>query len=466
MFRRYRFNIMAAILFPALLIAIAQGAQAVTLQVGKPAILAEAVDIYQKAAQATGKDGMPLVAFYGEGDLHNTLQVARLKPSASMHEVYRLADGPNVVQGTALAASDGHYHLLWRPKLGTEKFLYYARSSDGKEFDKAILLNRDMNALLPFSIRTGAGGLVVAAWVDERSQVEGGGNPHHAYLAISTDGGKTFGEDINASAEYTGASHPVLLVKGATIRLFFVASRKNGSVWLVTRWSSDAGKSWQQTEIMQVKGRTAPVQVTPVQTAWTTEGASAARLLLFWGNGKKGLAEALSDDGGVTWQQVALPDEMTDEFELSVDVAVGRDGLIYLVDGVAFPQDPKKKANSFFHLSRDGGKSWENRQRISAEPYHLTMNLNPRVAVDDSGMVTVVWQDYRHIRSDIFLKASTDSGKTWTDDTLLEEDGKYTSLRPRLIARGAGSYDVLYLSLDNDLLESGGLRFTHVDLKP
>jgi len=455
MIDRYKLTICLAL--SLLSMAWAPAAHAADLSLEKSVKLAGPVDLNQEPATAVDGD-RAWALFYGEGRVHNHLQTISLDKPGEPQTVYRLAPGPNRLDGLGFAAGDGHRYMLWRAKFGTAKDLYFSRSEDGSTFSKQQVLNRKRMVLPPLSLGVGSSGLIVAAWFDERRR-----GHHDAYAAISHDGGKTFGEDIRASKNYDDASAPILRVRGASIRLFFVG-RKGATVWLIHRWSMDAGRTWREVQVEATHSGVGIHQITPLQTSWQAPGASSPRLLLFWAEGKSGMKEAYSDDGGKTWQTAGFPDPGKGEFVLSIDISTAG-SRIYMVDGLTVPGNHDLKPDSFVHVSDDGGQHWDKRKRISSEPYHMTMNINPRIAADPDGKVLIVWQDFRNIRSNLYLKASTDGGRTWTKDTLLEESGKFSSISPLIVGRAPGVYNILFLRLANDMQESGALWKKRVELK-
>jgi len=456
MIDQYKLTICLA-LFLLSMTSVPDSGAAADLSLTKSVKLAGPVELNQEPVAAVDGD-RAWALFYGEGLVHNHLQTISLDEPGEPQTVYRIAAGPNRLGGLGLAAHDGHRYMLWRAKFGTAKDLYFSRSEKGQTFSKPQVVNRKRMALLPVSMEIGGDGLVVGAWIDERR-----GSHHDAYIVISTDGGKTFGEDIRASKNYDSVSAPILRVHGASIRLFFTG-QKGSSAWLVHRWSTDAGKTWREVHVAASEGSKSPRQITPLQTSWQAPGASSPRLLLFWAEGKSGLKSAYSDDGGKTWQAAGFPESDKGEFVLSIDAAASG-GRIYLVNDITIPGNSVRKPDSFVHVSDDGGQHWDKRKRISSEPYHLTMNLNPRISAAADGRVIICWQDFRNIRSNLYMKASSDGGRTWTKDTLLEEAGRFSSMSPRIVNRAPGVYDILFLRLSNDMQESGALWKKRVELK-
>jgi len=456
MIDRYKLTICLALFLLSMTSAPDSGVAA-NLSLGKSVMLAGSVTLAQEPVAVVDGD-KAWALFYGEGAVHNHLLIANLDQPGRTEDVYRLAAGPNRLGGLGIAARDGNRYIAWKAKFGTEKYLYFSRSEPGKGFSKLMTLNRRKSALLPVSLGAGSDGLIVAAWIDERR-----GQLRDAYIAISRDGGKTFSKDVRASENYDQSAAPVLRVQGKSIHLFFVGA-KSSSAWLVHRWSEDAGRTWHESHVVKASRGGAPSQITPLQTSWKAPGAGSPRLLIFWAVGKRGLKAAYSDDGGATWRQAEFPEDGKDEAVITID-AVGVDGRINLVDTIVFVQDKSRKPDSFVQMSDDGGRHWRKRQRISSEPYHLTMNLKPRISASSTGRLIICWQDYRNIRSNLYLRASTDYGKTWGQDTLLEEAGRFSSMSPRIVNRSPGIFDIIFKRLSNDLHENGELWKKRVELK-
>ena len=69
-------------------------------------------------------------------------------------------------------------------------------------------------------------------------------------------------------------------------------------------------------------------------------------------------------------------------------------------------------------------------------------SVNPRLAVDGSGNINVVWQDLTHGNLEIFFSRSTDGGVSFSPSNISNNAG--ASVNPRLAVDGSGNINVLW----------------------
>jgi hypothetical protein len=135
---------------------------------------------------------------------------------------------------------------------------------------------------------------------------------------------------------------------------------------------------------------------------------------------------AMSGDGGTTFGQnvrvnsAPIGAAHRNAAVLAVDQ---RSGNIY----VAWAKGYGRESDIYFARSIDGGNSFEYEFRISEEP-SVTYQVAPSVAVDNQGIVYVVWRDHRNgggrgvpssspfSGSDIYIAKSTNAGATFGEN--------------------------------------------------
>lgn len=470
------------------------GAASGALEVGKARQVAPQA-LMSDLPVLTTAQGKAFAAFYGAGDVNNRLLVANLGTAGAAQTAYTLPEGPNEVSGIGFETQGDTHYLLWRPKFGTRKDLYFARAEGTQgAFSEPIIINRDRNALSPILLRSNDKGLVVAAWHDER-RAEGRDN----YINISQDGGKTFLEkDIRVSKDYVHATTPALMLDGQDIHVFFVGQtilNKNSKpakrldaeqkqqqpmgkkgdkpakkepeerdTYLVHRVSRDMGKTWRESRLATQTAAANSDLLTPLRVAGQAGGA--ARLWLLWRQGLEGLRGAYSDDNGRSWKHAKLPPLAYGEYVVMMSVATVKD-KIHIAYARTFPGEPTAKPDVWILQAHERGDRWDEPRRLSTEPHKLTQSYAPQVTADNDGRVVVVWQDFRNIRSAVYLNYSTDFGATWLpQDRVLEEPGRFNSFYPRIIALGGGRYDVAFLRyVDDRPIKGGGLWATRVEIK-
>jgi DNA-binding PadR family transcriptional regulator len=348
---------------------------------------------------------------------------------------------------------------------------------------------------LPILMRSNDKGLVVAAWHDERR-----GQERDVYANVSLDGGKTFLEkDIWVSKDYDHASTPALMLDGQDIHVFFVGQtiqnkkskaakrqevkkqksakdkEKKGDksaaksepekrdIYLVHRFSRDHGKTWKESRLATLNATDTSDLLTPLVVAGQAGGAP--RMWLVWRQGLAGLHGSYSDDRGASWKAAKLPPPPHGEYVVTMSAATAKD-KIFISYARTFPGEPTAKPDVWILQAHERGDRWDEPRRLSTEPHKLTQSFAPQVTANDSGQVVVVWQDYRNIRSGVYMNYSTDFGATWLpQDRVLEEPGKFNSTYPHIISLGGGRYDVAFLRYADDRFKEGGLWATRVEIK-
>jgi hypothetical protein len=441
------------------------GAASGVLEVGKARLVAPQA-LMSELPVLTAAQGKAFAAFYGAGDVNNRLLVANLDAAGAAQTVYTLPEGPNKASGIGFETQGDTQYLLWRPKFATRKDLYFARAEGAQgAFGAPAILNRERNALPPILLRSNDKGLVVAAWHDERRRAG-----RDVYVNISQDGGKTFLEnDIWVSKDYDQAATPALTIDGGDIHVFFVGQKildkksTKSETALVHRVSRDMGKTWRESRLTTQTAAANSDLLTPLRMAGRAGGA--ARLWLFWRQSLEGLRGVYSDDNGRSWKQAKLPPPTEGEYVITMSLAAVKD-KIHIAYARTFPSEPTAKPDVWILQAHERGDRWTAPRRLSTEPHKLTQSFAPQVTADDNGRVLVVWQDFRNIRSNVYLNYSTDFGATWLpQERALEEPGKFNSNYPHIVALGGGRYDVAFLRYADDRLKDGGLWATRVEIK-
>lgn len=205
-------------------------------------------------------------------------------------------------------------------------------------------------------------------------------------IATSTDGGKTFGDPVDATGDYFrtvankpdpekwGGSSPTLAVAddGTLYAVFYqrATGQPSGSETnsILLSKSTDQGKTFTVTEVAPPSGY---YQAGAIM-AWSAEGGDEGTLHIVYEDkitepalGDRDVVHRRSTDGGRTWSEAKL---LNDD-----------------------PFDPK-----------DGGH---------------TQN-NPSVSVAPNGRVDAVWWDFRNdqgqFQNDVYYSYSEDNGATWS----------------------------------------------------
>jgi len=137
------------------------------------------------------------------------------------------------------------------------------------------------------------------------------------------------------------------------------------------------------------------------------------------------------------------------DYSFTPQVAVDGSGNINMV----WEDDTATNSNILFSRSTDGGATFSAAKNLSNSP---GFSFNPRIAVDSSGGINVVWEDNTPGNLDVFFSRSTDNGATFSRPANLSNDPA-DSANPQIAVDGGGSISVAWESDSVSL----GILFTH-----
>jgi hypothetical protein len=225
------------------------------------------------------------------------------------------------------------------------------------------------------------------------------GGHESVMVAMSTDGGRTFGQAkvaIKPTAPEIGLARPLMSV---------YATPSRADVVLLSAWSCRPG----------------------VPAGTQCDGALFAR----------------SDDGGQTYSAPVLVNDPPAGQNPSQPV-MDKDGIIYQTYQVRFNDGP---VELYLAKSADGGKTFTR----SLVDYQILIGqqYDPAKLVADplTGNLYTVWADSRVGRFQIFFRKSADKGVSWGErSVLLAPDPNYTgaSRSPSISVAPNGRIDVVY----------------------
>jgi len=113
-----------------------------------------------------------------------------------------------------------------------------------------------------------------------------------------------------------------------------------------------------------------------------------------------------STDGGATWT-ASRRLTWTSGSSLYPALAVGFSGNLHLV----WYDDTPGNSEIYYRKSSNGGVTWTTSQRLT---FTSGRSIYPAIAVDSIGSVHVIWSDETPGNLEIYHKKSTDGGATWT----------------------------------------------------
>ena len=278
-----------------------------------------------------------------------------------------------------------------------------------------------------------------------------GNGPQGLWVSTSTDGGKTLQDPVKIA----GGSGPTLngeifqarlaIANSGTIHVTWLQGGETGNLSLlgvnpiVAVHSDDGGKTWSQPNVISDPGRDRVGVATPV-----VDGKGDVTVLYedFKGDRRDfeyldgpvfedpfALVITRSTDGGKTW---------TRGTELESGVVPSKRFLVYLPEFPTIAATPQGTIyvswmdgrngdeDVFLKKSSDGGKTWTAPVRVNDNPLKDgTSQYLPKVAVNSSGRVDVLFYDRRrdkqNVMNDVELATSTDGGKTFTNRRVSSE---------------------------------------------
>jgi hypothetical protein len=136
-----------------------------------------------------------------------------------------------------------------------------------------------------------------------------------------------------------------------------------------------------------------------------------------------------SKDGGRSFgEDVMVEDPITfATHQGNPAITVDHQGIIHAV--WEDYRDDAKLPNIYYSNSTDGGKTFQKDVMVDDPITFTTAQVHPTIAVDDQGIIHVVWEDYRNHPDlgDIYYSKSTDGGKTFGEDVMVDDAYTVTS---------------------------------------
>ena len=270
--------------------------------------------------------------------------------------------------------------------------------------------------------------------------VGNGNGPQNLWISTSTDGGKTLAPPVKIAGGVGEIFQArMAIAPDHAIHITWLQGGETGNLSLlgvnpiVTVRSTDGGKTWTQPGVISDSGRDRVGAASPTIDA---NGNISVLYEDFKGDRRDfenlegpvfedpfALVVTRSTDGGKTWTKgVEFESGLVPTRRFLVylpefpSIAAAPDGTIYTtwMDGRNGDEDV------FLKKSSDGGKTWSSAVRVNDDPMKDGTNQYlPKVAVGGNGRVDVLFldrrRDPRNIMTDAELATSTDGGKTFTN---------------------------------------------------
>ena len=340
----------------------------------------------------------------------------------------------NATSGTSpnnawcVAAMGDSVHVVWFDRRNVDCEIYYKRSTDGGlTWGQDVQLSNDPDTSQSPSLAV-AGPKVHVVWWDHRD-----GN-REIYYKRSTDGGTTWGQEIRLTNDFSYSGSPSLAASGDSVHVVWQDYR-DGNLEVYYKKSTDGGSSWLSESRLTDNSS---------ESACPSIAASGPKVHVVWYDYRDGNYEIYykrSTDAGGTWGS---------DFRLSYDPAGSERPALAVSDSMIHVvwedyRDGTNTSEIYYKRSTNGGTSWESDTRLT---YNSDWSDYPSMATSDPA-VHIVWHDDRDRGSEIYYKRSTDRGMTWGSDTRLTFDSA-TSYRPSLAVSGPKVHVVWYDTRDGN----------------
>ncbi|UCH90164.1 MAG: exo-alpha-sialidase [Thermoplasmata archaeon] len=307
----------------------------------------------------------------------------------------------------AMATYNDYIYLVWHDMRNGDFDIYFSKSTNsGQTWGDGVNNNNDIRVddtdrnlnytdnetLQKYpDIAVDSAGVIYVIWQDTRE----GRSDSDLYMAKSSDGGNTFGDNFRVDDNGTGPYdqiHPCMEID------------ENDNIYVV----------------------------------WEDERNSKTDYDIYFTN---------SSDSGVTFSPNVLVDDDTSlRLQKSPRLAVKVEGAtteIYVVW-----QDERRAPTNYdimFSKSTDGGKTWgdglDNDNDIEINDMVVSAQEHPSIALDSNGHIFVTWDDEREENyKNIYMSNSTDGGATWSTNWNITDYATGTSDQTHPVVSAYNNY--------------------------
>ena len=347
---------------------------------------------------------------------------------ASWSSPLPLSDPGSVVHASvAVSRKDGEaeeaaLHLVWVDSRSGIAEVYYRRSSDGgATWASEMQVSPGHHDSWTPSIAAG-GGLVAIGWVDTRD-----GNEEE-YLRVSRDGGLSWGDETRLTTDVMNSWAPSVAIAGGSVHVAWFDQRDNEfqlrdaeamldqAMRLVGLEPDVApegilvpdpvhpGRMTFYSKAFQHRVQEKSGAIGNAVHAWVEKGGDPRRVARLMGefNRRMWIASrewelyyARSDDAGASWSEMARLTE--------AEGSSSRPNLVATAAGLhlVWFDDRQGESEIYYKASSDGGVSWSDDLRLTEAS---GASEQPMVAAGPDGKIHVAWFDERSGASDIYYR--------------------------------------------------------------
>lgn len=342
--------------------------------------------------------GKPWFAYYG---VDNKLYVRRpggdeigLSATDRPHQQSGLAMTPTGENGLA---------LFWRDKLPS-KSLYLIPQLDptGSAPPPVVVGGEESAPLTALKMAEDEKGIYLL-WLGEKGDPKSD-EKYHLYFRTVEPDGKT----LSPIEQVMPGLYPAWIVDEKVIPVFSWTEHKD-QLAMTMRVFDRSKKSFGPL----VKIADAP----PISGLFEAFKSGNRWFLLWLGkyDGKQLFEGTYSDDQGQTWKRFAI-EALRGLNQGGIDVVTDHKGhIVIALDGNWRFTNPKDTQNNVYVIrSSDNGTTWQKPQTVRPEAYRPTKAQYPMLSLGTQpGTVMLAWEDWRDIRSNVYVSHSRDYGATW-----------------------------------------------------
>lgn len=336
----------------------------------------------------------------------------------------RVKNGASYLQ---LNPTGSGLQALWWSHDDGKNIYFTSRAAPDQAFADVSMVNDDHGVLPPYSVANGEKtGAVGVAYQDERLP------RFQTFFNRSLDAGRTWPRpDIRLDApvndsrsSFVAETHLVQTSKvWLTVWVDSIPSSE-GPFRIIARESNDEGQTWAPPKTLFVGQR--HISALKVLARGSNIAVLADEL-------KLGVFAVTSSDHGQHWRTTAVAKGSEDATNSGIEASMG-DANVHLVWNL--DREGQKTRIQVATVAFDSGEWAGPSQRLDVKSLDNTRSEVPVLAQTSTGVAVAAWVDYRDIRPNIYLAASYDHGKSWTEPQPVRKPGTLSLGWPRLHAWG------------------------------
>jgi len=316
--------------------------------------------------------------------------------------------------------SNGNIYVVWG-FFGGGTDIYLAKSTNsGVTFDPSVRVD-DTGATSASHdnpvITVAPNGNIYTVWHDYRN-----GN-HDIYFAGSSDGGSNFNPNVRvddtADAYQEQINPSITTDNSGNIYVAWMDYRNGKNDIYFSTASSGVNPVFGADIRVDDTGTAVNEQQYP--SIATNASASAYVVWQDYRNGNADIYFARADSPGYVFgANVRVDDTGTGSSDqMAADIAVDNLGTVYAV----WQDERNGNPDIYLAKSTDGGATFAASVRVDDTGTATSHQTIPRIAVDGSGNIYIVWQDDRNGIIDTYFTKSTDGGATFETNARIGDAG-------------------------------------------